>query len=192
MNNPLPSGLASVQPGDLAVIHTNTPFGRAMAHSPDGRRYHDLTGDDSAMCPSHSAMFVLNGNGDLCVGDVTFPVAVWQPMAVFEANIQAGVYQNVHLLRVAGSTEAQRAAMAKHWNDNVHNSFYDIFAYPRLILTDEFGWQFATPDGYAFFRYCTEANGESVNCVIPGTYPINPRPLTEIVMLKQGVLEEIT
>ena len=192
MNNPLPSGLGNVQPGDMGNLHTDTPFGRAMGHSPDGKLYHQLTGDDPTLCPSHSIMFIPDGNGNLCVGDVTFPVAIWMPMAVFEANIQSGHYQAVRLLRVTNSDVDQRTAMAKYWNDNIHNSFYDIFAYPKLVLTEEFGWQFADPVGYTCFHYCTEGNADSVNSVIPGTYPVNPRPVTEIVLLSQGKLQEIT
>jgi hypothetical protein len=113
-------------------------------------------------------------------------------MSVFEANIQSGHYKAVRLLRVENSIADQCTAMAKYWNDHVHNSFYDIFAYPKLILTEEFGWQFETPDGYQVFKYCTEGNADSVNSVIPGTYPVNPRPIVEIVLLTQGKLELIT
>jgi hypothetical protein len=163
-----------------------------MGHSPDAKQYHELTGCDLGECPAHSMLVVPDANGNKAFGDVTFPVARWMPMDEFTGLVASGHYTSVRLLRVIGVTAGQGVAMAKYWNDNIHNSFYDIFAYPKLVLTEEFGWQFADPVGYTCFHYCTEGNADSVNSVIPGTYPINPRPITEIQLMVNGVLQEIT
>ena len=193
MKHPLPTGLGKVQPGAIGNMHTNTMFGWLMDHSPLGRKYRKLTGDKVGKCPSHSVMFVPDGDDNLCVGDVTVPVCFWMPWTNFASKIQSGAYSNVRLLRVAGSTVDQRNAAAKWWNDHVHNSPYDIFAYPKLVAQVLFGWRFTSEDGFSFAHYCTEANKEAWNNVMaPNIYPINSTPVTEIELWKKGRLEEIT
>jgi hypothetical protein len=192
MKYPIPSGLGNVQPGDIGNMHTNTVFGWLMDHSPQGRKYRKLTGDKVGKCPSHSVMFVQDGDGKLCVGDVTVPICFWMPLADFAGKIESGLYSNVRLFRVTGSTPDQRSLAAKRWNEDVHNSPYDIWAYPKLVAQVLFGWRFTTEDGFSFAHYCTEANEEEWNSIIPGTYPINSTPVTEIELWMKGILEEIS
>ena len=191
MKYPIPTSLSKVQPGDIGNLHTNTMFGWLMDHSPLGRKYRKLTGDKVGKCPSHSVMFVPDGDDNLCVGDVTVPVCFWMPLTNFASKIQSGAYSNVRLLRVAGSTVDQRNAAAKWWNDHVHNSPYDIWAYPKLVMQVLFGVRFSTEDGFTWANYCTEANEDAWNNVAPNTYPINSTPVTEIDLWKKGILEEI-
>ena len=130
MNNPLPSGLSNLTFGDIINTHTDTPFGRAMGHSLDGRQYQNLTGCDSRQCPSHSMLVVPDAKGNKAFGDVTFPVARWMPMDEFTGLVTCGHFNSTRLLRVAGTSVEQRMAMAKYWDENIHYSFYNIFAYP--------------------------------------------------------------
>ena len=189
---PLPSGISQVQAGDIGNLHTSTFFGWLMDHSPLGRLYRKLTGDFVGKCPSHSVMFVPDGNGNLCVGDVTLPTSIWMPLDEFARGIQSGKYTNVRLLHVAGSTVDQRNAAAEWWNNHVHNAPYDIWAYPKLFMTVMFGWRFKRPDGSDVCFWCTEGNSESWNNVMhPNVYPINSTPVTETELWIKGVLEEI-
>ena len=189
---PIPASLGKAQVGYIGSMHTNTPFGWLMGHSPDAKKYTALTGDDGHACPSHSILFVRDGAGRLCVGDVTVPVSYWLPLTEFARGIQAGLYSNLRIFRVKGATVEQCEAAAAWWNSHVHNAPYDLWAFPKLIITVLFGKRFAGPDGYSWAFYCTEANGASWN-IGAGlkVYPANPRPLTEIELWKQGILEEV-
>ena len=189
---PLPTGLGSVHPGDIGDGHMHTLLGWLMGHCPLRKIYHKLTGDDPRNCTSHSWLFVRDENGQLCIGDVKRPTAIWQSMEDFAKDVQSGKITSVRLFRVVGSTQQEREAAAKWWNDYVHNSIYDYWAYPKLIARILLGNWIKGVAGEAWAYFCTEGNADSWNSVKPHLYPEDPTPVDEIVMWKDKKLEEIT
>jgi hypothetical protein len=193
MKYPIPSSFSRVCVGDIGTMHMNSALGFLMAHSPLGKTYHHLTGDDARNCASHSIMFVLDGAGKLCVGNVKNPTAEWQSLEDFAKMLQAGKATAFRAFRVKGSTPEQRYAAAKYWNEQVHNRPYDKVAYGRLIAKVIVGDIFPQAAGLEWAYYCTEGNERSwrLGGGIDVYRNLNPTPVTEIKRWKEGALEEL-
>ncbi len=193
MTFPIPSSLCKAQPGDIGNMHTNTAFGWLMGHSPLARAYHAFTNDDPRLCPSHSVLFVPDGSGRLCVGDVTLPTCKRLTMEEFARQIQCGAIANFRLFRPAGSTPEQGFKAAQWWNEKVHNAPYDIFAFPKLIAKTLFGDWIPGVAGMVWAWYCTEGNKDAWKNGggMDVYHNENPTPVTTIKRWKEGTLVEI-
>jgi len=194
LKQPVPASLFMAEPGDIGNMHMNSVLGWLMGHSPLGRAYHYLTGDDAINCPSHSVLFVTGKDGELCVGNVKNPIAVWQSLEDFIKQIQSGHITKLRIFRVEGSTLRQRAEAAKWWNDNVHNTPYDRIAYFRLSLKTIFGDWFPQAAGMTWAYWCTEGNKDSWKNggKIDAYNNENPTPVTEIKRWIEGRLRLLT
>jgi hypothetical protein len=161
-----------------------------MAISPLGHAYAKLTGESRMCCSSHSAMFVLDADGNLCVGNVKNPTAEWQSLDDFLFQVRSGHISSLRIFRVKDSTENERMTAAREWNNHVHNAPYDRFAYWRLILKVFLGDWLSTDAGRKWAFYCTEGNSDSwLDAGRDWCHNLNPTPVTEIKRWKEGALE---
>lgn len=138
---------------------------------------------------NHTAIYLPDPEG---IGDSEPLRAKTNPLEHYEAlNARGQLELRVHL--PAGWTPRIGWTAANYWRRHVDRSWYDLWAFPRLLRKALLGQHYSSEAGKTWARWCTEGVYESyLHAWLDIYHKKDPTPYTHEKRVREGAFEDIT
>jgi hypothetical protein len=174
--------IKSLRPGAVLNMSTRSVIGRLIRHTLAAR-----SGISAVECPNHDAI-VVAFKGQLWIGESQPPVARLTSIEDYIRDMERGFISRLRVLYPTGASAADGIMAAQWWQDNIRNSPYDYWAFPRLIWKALVADWWPKQAGKEWANWCTEgvANAWRIGAGIDPWKKTNPTPLTTLRRAESG------
>ena len=150
-----------IHPGHTLHVRSNTFVGKTIRKVLSVRAKRE----GNPECWGNHDAPVVKVNGVLCSGDHEFPTAKLTLLTEYQRRMNLPPdhpeYSEVKVLAVKGAKDIDYRLAANYWLEHKLGRYYDVRAFPRLVLKNLFIDIFADDPGWEWADWCTQGTSDS-------------------------------